>query len=708
MTFLNPFILIGLAAAAIPVILHLISLRKLRTVEFSSLAFLKELQRTKIRRLKLRQLLLLFLRTLLILLVVLAFARPTLRDGFLEGIGSKARTTAVILVDDSFSMSAADENGDYFKQAREAAGDILEFLGDDDDVHLFPLSAARMEADRVRAPGTAEAARSLLSTISPTPLHRPLEDGVRFAAAVLSESKNLIKEIYVISDLQEGLVSIRDDGAEEDLFPPEVRVFLVPIGHRNLRNLAVESMAIPNSILEVDRPFSLEVTVVNHSDQAVENTILSVFLNGTRVAQRGVSLESSGRTTTAFSVTPRSSGFQEVTAEFEGDDLESDNRRFMALYLPKQTRVLIVGDASTARYVTLALEARRETGSTLAQSVIPPEQLSTDLLAQADVVVVTNPAGLSAFQADRLNGFLLDGGGIAVFPDPRGATSASLFRALNAPPITSVESPGQSPQASFVGFDRSETSHPLFEGMFAELEPGSGQREQTLESPRINRYARFIPSERSAPIITLSNGSPFLLEQQSGDGRILIFAVAPTIEWSDFPLKGLFVPLIHRSVSYLSQEQTKQPSIVAGESVQFTALQGQKEQLSILTPGNLEGDLKPLPGAGIRFKETDELGIYAIKSRAGVLKTFSVNMDPNESRTAKASGESLEALLVRIGIPAESVSIIPEREAVQAAVMETRYGVELWKHFLVAALLVAIIEMLIARTGQREGEQNSD
>ncbi|HEX9828971.1 MAG TPA: BatA domain-containing protein, partial [Bacteroidota bacterium] len=79
MTFLNPFILFGLLAAGIPILLHLLNLRKLRTIEFSTLSFLKELQRTKIRRIKIRQWLLLLLRTLLVICIVMAFARPTLK-----------------------------------------------------------------------------------------------------------------------------------------------------------------------------------------------------------------------------------------------------------------------------------------------------------------------------------------------------------------------------------------------------------------------------------------------------------------------------------------------------------------------------------------------------------------------------------------------------------------------------------------------------
>ena len=70
MTFLNPAVLIGLAAASIPILIHLLNLRKLKTIEFSTLIFLRELQKNKIRRVKLKQLLLLALLVLIILMIV--------------------------------------------------------------------------------------------------------------------------------------------------------------------------------------------------------------------------------------------------------------------------------------------------------------------------------------------------------------------------------------------------------------------------------------------------------------------------------------------------------------------------------------------------------------------------------------------------------------------------------------------------------------
>ncbi|MEX2189875.1 MAG: BatA domain-containing protein [Bacteroidota bacterium] len=696
MTFLNPLMLAALAAAAIPVILHLINLRRLRTIEFSSLTFLKELQKTTIRRLKLRQLLLLILRTLLVLFLVMAFARPTLKGSFAEGMGPKARATAVILIDDSFSMTAADGSGEFLKQARESARNLLELLTDDDEIHVLPLSrTGRAGMDSVSTRSTVTAAVSLLEEIRPTPIHQKLGDGLRVAAKILSGSDNLIQEVFVISDFQSGLLRRKGESGDERLFGPQVRLFLIPVGSRSPRNVAIESLSISSAILEVRKPFLLDMAIANHSSAAVENHLVSIFLNGTRVAQKGISVEAGGKAVTSFTVIPPSAGFQNITAELESDDLEFDNRRFLSLHLSEAIRVLLVGEPADLRYLRLALETRQQGGSTLTLATASSDRLTSGMLDQADVVFLVNPGSLSSFQAERLNAFVRKGGGLALFPG-EGTASAPLLRLLDLPSFQGVQS---GVGDSFVEFERAELAHPLFDGMFTDA---GNDRSRILESPRVRRYVRTIPTERSAVIITLSAGSPFLLEHRAEKGRILLFAVAPVLDWSDFPLKGLFVPLIQRAVSSLSQEQVHQPTILAGETVRFSSLPDPQERLTIVTPRNIEGGIQPEPGRGLSFGKTDELGIYTLKSAAGVLRTISVNVDPDESQTAKAPQDALEALFSSLGIPEGAVKTVEESSAVRASVLETRHGIELWKHFLIAALILAIAEMLLARTGKKE------
>ena len=117
MNFLNSIILAGLLAALAPVVIHLLNRQKVRTVEFSSLIFLRDLQKTKMRRLKLRQWLLLIIRTLIVVLAVLAFARPTIKGDAFSVLGAHAKTSIVFLTDQSASMHARTADGSAAERA---------------------------------------------------------------------------------------------------------------------------------------------------------------------------------------------------------------------------------------------------------------------------------------------------------------------------------------------------------------------------------------------------------------------------------------------------------------------------------------------------------------------------------------------------------------------------------------------------------------
>src|SRR5881398_1483251 len=79
-TFLHPWALVGLTAAAIPALLHLLERRVPPDAEFPPIRYLTEAERQSARRLKLRHLLLLILRTALIALLVIAAARPLVQS----------------------------------------------------------------------------------------------------------------------------------------------------------------------------------------------------------------------------------------------------------------------------------------------------------------------------------------------------------------------------------------------------------------------------------------------------------------------------------------------------------------------------------------------------------------------------------------------------------------------------------------------------
>jgi hypothetical protein len=169
-------------------------------------------------------------------------------------------------------------------------------------------------------------------------------------------------------------------------------------------------------------------------------------------------------------------------------------------------------------------------------------------------------------------------------------------------------------------------------------------------------------------------------------------------------LKGLFVPLVHRAVAYLAAEPPMS-EILVGEEASLRTRSRSTERWTILSPTKGETVVQPATMGIerlIRFRDTETPGIYTLQSGTTVVRKFAVNLHPDESRTAKANAAELNRMYGRVGIGAEALQTIESTDGIQQTIVEARFGVELWKHFLLAALIFAIVEMFVARESKRE------
>ena len=247
MLFLNPAVLFGLLAASIPVLIHLLNLRKLKRIEFSTLAFLKELQKNKIRKIKLKQWLLLALRVLIILFLVMAFARPTIKGIAIGGTTSAAKTTAVFILDDTFSMSVVDANGSYLNQAKSMILELLKELQEGDDAALVLVSDKSNR--EIKTTGNLAAFEKEVNSVQISYASGLLHNAIVKAAKILGESKNFNKEIYILSDFQSG--RLYDAGTLSDLselLNENVRLYTFNYSGKEVFNLGIDRLKIDNQI----------------------------------------------------------------------------------------------------------------------------------------------------------------------------------------------------------------------------------------------------------------------------------------------------------------------------------------------------------------------------------------------------------------------------------------------------------------------------
>ncbi len=704
MTFLNPLLLLGLAAAAIPLIIHLFNFRRPRKIDFSSLEFLKELQKSTMQRVRIKQLLLLALRMLAIACLALAFARPTLQSG-VGALGKRANSSLAIVVDNSRSMQLRDAQGGYLDQAKDLANALVEQTTPGDEVFIYTANNTGTEPTSYSLKNLAQDA---IADIEISPATDKISEVWQEAATQLRDASNLNKEIYLISDLQQKTF------ADSTTYPgmEDVRTYLVPVGDRTQNNVAITRVEVVSRIIEVGQPVRLEATLVNYGAETLEGYVASVFLNGERVAQASEDLLPRIPKQLSFTVTPQTRGWLAGLVQIEDDAFSSDNERHFTLHVPEERQLLVVqGEGQQTDFLELALSPELTRGrvafqvETIEESRLPMQRLGT-----FDAVVLVGPRSLSSGEISSLKTYVEGGGGVLFFPG-EGAAAPDYNGFLSA--IGGGQFSGFSGSTSsaqpIASFDRVDLEHPLFEGVFDQQR---GFRQQiSVEDPLIYYVMNYSPARGTEnTLISLSNGFPFLQEVRAGNGGVFLLSVAPDLQWSDLPQRGLFIPLIYRCMYYLSSNDggvTDQ--FVIGEPGEIR-LSGLPETATarLVAPDGEEivPEQRKLLGATLlQLDNTAQVpGIYDVRTDAQ-LRTVALNLGTEESdlsrldpEAAVAQLESASETTVRLLDTAASGDVSRAMEQLQ----EERTGIELWNVFLLLALIFLIAEMLVAKQWRPE------
>ncbi len=696
MSFLNSAILAGLAAALGPLLIHLLNRRRVRTVEFSSVMFLRDLRRTRMRRLQLRRWLLLAIRTLMVALTVLAFARPALKGGVFAALGSRARTTSVVALDRSASMAQETVNGSPYERAQHRVREITSLAGEGDQMVGLPFSGPGAP---VADPPTADGAR-LAKRCADLPVGFGSTDAgaaVKVALESVGTGDNLNREIYMISDLRrQGFTMTSLPPAVSDL--SKVTVYVVDVGGEQGYDLGVDEVKIGEQLVGVGLPFEVAATVSNHSGQPVERLLVSLFVDGRRLAQREASLDAAGTVVVKFSALVETPGVHSGIVEISADDNPLNNRRYFAISIPDEIRILLASDYSSSRVAArLALAPQPET----ARRFLIKEADTGDLLRENffdyDCVVITEWRQPDATVVDHLLRFVRAGGGVFVAPSADADTTT--WNARLAVPYFGMRlgaNPAPPNPERFFVWDRIDWDHPVW-AVYRQV-----PREKI---PEIRWYSIFKASGTPTghPLAGFSGGWPSWTESRLESGKLIASWAPPNSPFTDLPLHSLFVPLMHRLVEYLSADLSERRSdflvgepvvrepagtIAAGADLQLAGPDGLASRPAVEWSGGR---------VSVRIGALDRPGIYTLLVNDRPIDAFAVNVDPKETAPERISHEELE----RRWQGYKLVFIDPDR-ALGEVVTQTRYGTEVRGVFLWVVMGLFLLEMVVARTRRRD------
>ena len=373
MTFLHPVALVGLVAAAIPALLHLLERRVPPEAEFPPLRYLSEAERQSARRLKLRHLLLLILRTAVIVLIVLAAARPLFPTQASGGSLHEPTALAVIL-DNSASSGLVVDGRPVLDRLKAVTRGSLARAAASDRLWL-------VLADGVARAGTPEALVATVDSAGVSARRLDLTAAVRAAARLVDAEPLPAREVHVVSDLQRTALGPGRAGV-----PRGVRVLALAPPSQAPANRGVGAVRITDA--------AATVGIVGTPGEGGGAASVTLRIRGREV---GHALGAPGSTAT-ITLPPLGAGWWVGEAVLDADELRADDRRLLVWRVAPPARVAAPSSTGGGPFVAAALavleEGRRvrpgneiaigdrpEAG-TLVSIVIPPAEAA--LIGQAN------------------------------------------------------------------------------------------------------------------------------------------------------------------------------------------------------------------------------------------------------------------------------------------------------------------------------------
>jgi hypothetical protein len=684
MVFLNPSILLGLFAATIPILIHILNFRKLKKVEFSTLTFLKELQKSKIKKIKIKQWLLLLLRTLIIIFLVLAFARPTFESTYFGGATSTAKSSVAFVIDNSFSMSLIKNNGSIFNKSKAEAKRIVNQMQNGDEFYFI------ISSDSVLHFTDKRTAIKFISEFDISLLMESLNKKIEKAISALDKTQNINKELYLFTDFQKN--TFFDSTDQKIAEAKRIKLYSFDVGENNASNISVTNLKLENSIIEVKKPIEFSAVINNFSQNTVNNINASLFINGEHIARQNISLSGNEHKKIKFNATLKTNGIIEAEVHLDEDNINQDNTNYLSFFVPGKIKILLLyDDISDTKYLNAVF------GSSLLTDKFEVTKINTKVndikYSSFDVLFLlsTNIAVIKEVQKS-----VAIGGKLVIIPPTK--TNINDLQPLSSKlkyPIAKKIIQTNKKGNDYAEFDKINFEHPIFQNLF------DIKNKNKIESPFIFKHIELKNNYNVSPIIKLNNGNIFLGEYNFGKGKILFFNTAISLNWSNFPIKGIFAPLLTKVVYYLSSNNTVFNNYTVGNKIAIDISNITYPKLDIQLPSGKDNvSLENFNGKIYNYTETLQVGNYKFYSNNKLVKLASVNVNPKESNLTKVTEETKNSIFKKyFGNNFMNLDIT---ENYIGKIKQARYGTELWKPFLIIAFLLAIIEMFVARNTKKD------
>ena len=720
--------LFGMAALAIPIIVHLLNRRRFKKLPWAAMRFLQVSLERNQRRMKVEDWILLLLRLALVALLALALARPAAAWLDSQSLGSKIAST--IIIDSSGSMGRTDQGTEKtrFEIARGFGTEAIRTLPRGSAASVIfaadstgsGITEPTHDLNRAEKILEAENAQTLTNRSS------DLMPAVKAALDSLANRSAAQKELILVTDGDanawnqfESIIRVLESA------PEDIRSVIAMVGSNSGENLAITRLSQNTPITAVGQPVRLAVEISNFGANSFDDIPVQLTIDSNPVGEP-VEIESlpsgASRTLTMFAQLP-SPGIHELAVSIPGNDaFPADDRRVLVVRAIEKERALLV-DGLPSRDPTDAETFFLEN----ALVPVPPElkdsfflgadritvagleEIQAEALAEYRAVFLANVQDFSTTVTSKLKSFIINGGGLIVFPGSNINASwynSELHKKSGILPAEFGEIiPGKDDDTT-LRLQASGYDHPLVELW---NDPGAG----TLGEVNIRRaYSLILAKENEQSqqansvarvVLRYNTGSPAVVESDLGLGKVYQFSTTADTEWNNLPVQPAFLPIVHRVFGSVLARGDAGLNVSVGDSFVHQGPAEWKNEKAMVYKPDSEGEGEFIKiaadGAGSRitYDQVQTAGVYDVSITNTLPLTFAATANPGESNPEPLSQVQIQRLK-------ETSDVIYTTAGGQLSelIARERSGTELWPFFLLAAGIIAIIELFLSQRFSQE------
>ena len=683
----TPYLWLGVGAALLPVLIHLIHRNKPEIVHFAAMRFLDLTPLRLLRYQKLKHLLLLVVRILALFLLGLAFARPYLQGEKMPALFGGERRALAIIVDVSASMSAAD----HFAAAREEARKIIQQAASGDRLWLI-VAANTMELLAEEAePNKAEIA---LAQLTQKQTAGNLREALLFADQLLSRAKLQRRAIYLISDLQAsnipaGTLALNSNAECVPVIvkPAWQNVALMDgqmVKPSNDKSTAAENQA---------SAYACRVRNFSDADQRIEVQLFNNSASTAPVATKSLSLAARSEQVIQFSTktTGREQNFY-FAVRAQVDDLPADNRFYLAAQAERKRRLLVLRGNSEAAY--FVREALRLPGSQYQLFEAAPNTLNQYRLEDFDVMLIVGVAGFNRGEATALQQYAESGGGLIL--TLATALQSDMYNrflpeVLPGKIMSVVRANDNAPRRG-IALTEIDFGHPIFKVF---VDPSNGDPTAVQAS----HYYRVEANPAANRLAGFEDGAAALLERSVGRGKVLLWTSSLDLPGGNLPVRGIFVPLLYQWLNYVCRLEPPPSTTLVGQTFFFDETIKPGQSVNVTLPDGSQQTFEKLQLPVL--KETLQPGFYRVQQNNRVF-WHAVNFDAHESDPASLPAENFTARLIRPDEQSQAQnSVAGIFGATEVAERDAEKQQKLWRLGLWALLILLLGEVWLANKTPR-------